>query len=206
MGGVGLEGIPAALPKLFRQFLSRPKEPGFHGPFRASQNLTNFRQSQFTLMMQDKTGSVLFAERAEQLFHNVRQPLNLGNRRGLDVERLFRGTGKSPLPFQMSSAAIRGNREYPRLQRTASIPSPQMPYRPEERDLRHIFRVVTMPQHPETEPKHTVFKPFNQFPNSLGISRETAANEFAFVVHLALLSRHNELPRRLAKGFVGCNI
>ena len=118
---------------------------------------------------------------------------------------MVRWTGKSPLPFQMSSAAIRGNRENPGLQRSASIPPPQMPYGPQQGGLRDILGVVTVPQHPEAEAEHDVLEPLDQLPDSLGISRETAANEFAFVVHLALLSRHHDLPDRNPAGFVGCN-
>jgi hypothetical protein len=163
-----------------RQLTTRPVQPGFHSSHRAIADLGNFGQAELLMMVQYEADAVLLPQNPQGQFEFFRQFVVA--RRG-PVSHLvsqFRCQITIAAEGQGSPAAIDGDPQDPRLQRTLLIEPGQTSQGPDERFLRHILGILAMGQNPEGDAENQPLEPTNEFPDSQVVSRQTAFDQQGF--------------------------
>jgi hypothetical protein len=92
------------------------------------------------------------------------------------------------------AAAIGGDGQQPRGERTGWIPLVEVTDRPEEHLLGNIFSVFPVREHPEAQPENGWLKPMHECRQRVPIAAETVANQITVVGHENIQSSMSNTP------------
>jgi hypothetical protein len=191
----------SATSKTLSQLPASPVQPRFDRPFGTAHHVRNFRATEVILIEQQKTKSVIVPQLADGVLQLIGKVPRIAGTRSDGLVNKQRSP-RIPRPLLQSRATpIRGNREDPWFQRALRVPRLQAAKSPEKDVLRHVFRVFTLSQHPETKGENQRLEALDQFARSSLLAAETPLDQACFVGHSTPCASISKYLGRAPLGF-----